>query len=442
MLASCGFSPEARLRTTLATQTTGVIQLPAGVIEISSELRLSPGAHDLEIVGSGTLLKAAANFRGRAVVVAEGARRIRFRDFSIDGNRGVLETPLDMAPPENAFRVWYPNNGMLFDQVEGLEISGVRLANVINFPILISRSSGIRIRGVEIDDSGSHNSHKRNNASGGILFEEGCSDFEVRDSTFRNILGNALWTHSLLNAPHQRDGRFVSNRFDTIGRDAIQIGHATRVRVEDNIGRNIGYPQEVIDVENGATPVALDTAGDVDHTDYLRNKFEEIDGQCIDLDGFHDGSVRENTCINRALVEHYPFGHFGIVMNDSDPNARAKNIEITGNDIDGAKFGGLFLIGSGHRVTGNTFQHLNEAECNENPKMACIYKQDEPEMLESGIYLSHGTVRAEEVRGNTIRNNRVSGYKMKARCIQAGPGVSLRANTIEGNACSDYTLAR
>src|SRR5258706_5535379 len=66
LLPSCAMSPEARLRKTLTTQTTGVIRLPPGFVEISSELRLAPGAHDLEIVGSGTMLKATDEFKGRA----------------------------------------------------------------------------------------------------------------------------------------------------------------------------------------------------------------------------------------------------------------------------------------------------------------------------------------------------------------------------------------
>src|SRR5260370_5905776 len=91
LLAGCGGTPEAALRETLARQSAGVIHLPPGVIQISSELRLAPGAHDLEIVGSGTMLKADDRFRGRAILVAEGAKRIRLRDFSLDGNRDVLE---------------------------------------------------------------------------------------------------------------------------------------------------------------------------------------------------------------------------------------------------------------------------------------------------------------------------------------------------------------
>jgi hypothetical protein len=435
--SACGGSTEARLRKTLASQTTGVIHLPAGVVGISSELVLAPGAHDLEIDGSGTLLKALDNFHGRAILVADGAKRIRFRDFAIDGNR--RDQRLEMAPPENYFRVWYPNNGLLLDRVEGLEISGLKFANVVNFPILVSRSSGIRISNVEVDNSGSRNAQGRNNLSGGILIEEGSSDFEVRDSTFKRIAGNALWTHSLRISPRLQDGVFTGNRFDTIGRDAIQVGHATRVRVEDNSGTAIGYPVELVDVEHGGIPVAIDTAGNVDFSVYARNRFEEVNGSCIDLDGFHDGSVRENSCVDLKRQEDYPFGHFGLVMNNTDPDTHSQNIEIVDNTIDGMKYGGLYLMGSGHRVTGNRFLDLNTAGCNESAaQVYCIYKQDEPQMLESGIYLSRGLGRVEETRGNVIRDNVISGHKMKTRCIAFGPGVMPKANTVAGNACSDY----
>ena len=436
-LAACS-TPEASLRYTLANQTTGVIHLPAGVVEISSELKIAPQAHDLEIVGSRTVLKASDRFRGRAILSAEGARRIRLRDFIVDGNRAALAKPFAMAPPENAFRVWYPNNGLLFDRVEGLEISGVHFANVVNFPILASRSSDIRISHLQVEDSGSHNQLGRNNLSGGVLIEEGSSRFQVSDSAFRRIAGNALWTHSLFTSPRLQDGLFANNEFDTIGRDAIQVGHASRVRVEDNRGSNIGYPVKAVDVENGGIPVAIDTSGNVDSSVYARNRFEEVDGKCFDLDGFHDGQVRDNQCVNRKRAEDYPFGHFGIVMNNTDPSVRSQNIEISANLIDGMKFGGLFLMGGGHRIVDNQFLNLNAAGCNESAaRFGCIYKADEPEMLDSGIYLGRGVARLEETRGNVIRDNRISGHGMAKRCIQAGPGVSLGANRIEHNECRD-----
>ena len=65
-----------------------------------------------------------------------------------------------------------------------------------------------------------------------------------------------------------------------------------------------------------------------------------------------------------------------------------------------------------------------------------------PHMLESGIYLGPGASRPEPVRGNVIRDNEISGHKMKSRCIVFGPGVSRAANTIEKNTCSDLEPAR
>jgi hypothetical protein len=437
LLAGCR-SAEDRLRKTFATQTTGVIQLPSGVIEISSELHLAPGAHDLEIVGSGTRLKATDEFQGRAIIVGEGVRNITLRNFDLDGDRVVLARPLEMVPPENAFRVYYRDNGILLDRAEGVTIREMRFADVANFPILIGRASRIRIERVTVEDCGSRDPRGRNNTTGGIVLEEGARDFEVRDSEFRRIRGNALWTHSLYTSPRAEDGRFLNNKFDSVGRDAIQVGHATRVRVEGNYGIRIGFPSDAVDAEHNGTPVGIDTAGNVDRTEYVRNTFDEINGKCIDLDGFHDGAIRENHCTNRKRPEDYPFGHFAIVMNNTNPDMHSQNIEIADNVMDGIKFGALFLMGSGHRVTGNKFLHVNTAECNESAaKFGCIYKQDEPNLLETGIYLSRGVVRMEETRGNVIRGNEVSGHKMKSRCIAAGPGVALAQNTIQENDCAD-----
>jgi parallel beta-helix repeat protein len=442
-LTGCSGSPESQLRKALASRTTGIIRLPRGTVEITSELTLAPGAHDLEIAGDQTRLKAADNFKGRAVLVLENADRIHLHDFAIDGNRSKLAKPLEMAPPENAFRVWYPNNGVLANKVAGLEIEQLDLSEVVNFPIMISQSSKVRIDSVTLHDSGSKNARGRNNLSGGILLEEGTSDFEVRDSTFRGILGNALWTHSNFRAPRQQNGVFARNKFDTIGRDAIQIGHATSVHVLENTGVNIGYPVDFVDVENQGTPVAIDTAGNVDRSEYIGNAFEEINGQCIDLDGFHDGAVRENRCTNRKTAVDYPYGSFAIAMNNTHPATNSSHIDLSRNIIDGSKFGGLFLMGSGNKVIGNQFLRLNLAGCNESAKQfGCIYKTDEPEMLASGIYVSRGVARLEETGGNVIQGNRISGHQMKTRCIAFGPGVTRTANALGNNACSDDATAR
>jgi Right handed beta helix region len=441
-LLGCSGTPEGRLRKAFETTVTGTIKIPPGVIEIGSELKLAAGAHDLEIVGSGSMLKADEKFHGRAMIVAEGAQRIRIHDLALDGNRAVLGTPLEMVPPENALRNYYPNNGILCDRVEGLEIRTVRFSEVAGFPVLISRSSHIRIDDLLVEDSGSKNAKMRNNLTGGVLIEEASFDFEVKGSTFRRILGNGLWTHSLKTSGRLKDGAFTGNRFEVIGRDAIQVGHATNVKVEGNTGAGIGYPVEAVDVENGGTPVGVDTAGNVDHTEYLKNHFEEINGKCFDLDGFHDGAVKDNECVNRKAPKDYLYGHYGIVMNNTNPDARAENISIENNLIDGTKYGAIFVMGSRNHVRNNRLLHINMAGCNETKEFVCIYKNDEPEMLESGIYLGRGIARMEETKHNEIRGNAIAGHKMKSRCITVGPGVSRSANTVAGNMCDDYSIDR
>jgi hypothetical protein len=433
LAVGCGpRDPEAAVRAALARG--GAVSLPAGDLVIAAPLRVVSGT---TLTGSaGSRVVAARNFEGAALILAENVSDVTFSGFELDGNRDALEQPLEMAPPENAFRVWYAQNGILADRVANLRIERVRFRKVVNFPVLVSRSSRVRILNVAVEDSGSLNAAGRNNLSGGILIEEGTQDFEVRGSAFRNIRGNALWTHSLFTSPRLQDGVFAGNRFETVGRDAIQVGHAKRVAVEDNVGMGIGYPVEIVDVEHGGTPVAIDTAGDVEGAQYVRNQFLEVNGKCIDLDGFHDGVVRDNQCVNRSPLERYPHGHFGIVMNNTHPDAHSRNIELRGNVIDGARYGGLFLMGSHHRVAGNRFLNVNRAGC-PSAGAVCAYKPEEPRMLSSGIYLGRGVARKEPTAENVIRDNTVTGRFMSANCIVLGPDVAPAANTIENNDCRE-----
>jgi hypothetical protein len=434
-LSACG-SPQSRIQQAL-DRKTGLVQLPPGVTEIHSGLTLPDGAHDLEIAGAkGTILRAANDFHGRAILAGTHARNIRLRDFTVDGNRRAFSKAVEMAPPENAFRLMYANNGLWFDQSHSIRITGVKLHDVAAFPILISRSSEIAIERVSVTDSGSLNRDHRNNTTGGIVIEEGSSNFKVRECLFRNIPGNGLWTHSLYTSERNRDGLLEANVFDTIGRDAIQVGHATRVRVIRNRGSHIGYPVEAVDREHEATPVAIDTAGNVDQTAYDENSFEDVDGKCFDLDGFHDGEVRGNSCVSQG-AQDYPFGHYALVMNDSNPDMHSRNVSITDNLFDGVKFGGIYVVGGPHRIENNRLLHLNLAHCNDNAAVGCLYLKDQPDLLRSGIYLAAGVKKQDRTAGNVVRGNRVEGYGMARHCVVASPAASLRANTVDGNQCRD-----
>ncbi|MBZ5612286.1 MAG: right-handed parallel beta-helix repeat-containing protein, partial [Acidobacteriia bacterium] len=290
---------------------------------------------------------------------------------------------------------------------------------------------------IRVESSGSRNARGRNNTTGGILLEEGSDAFTIADSVFGNIRGNAVWTHSMYGSPRNRSGRIANNQFSDIGRDAIQVGHAIEVEVSGNRGSRIGYPAEVIDAEGGGTPVAIDTAGNVERSSYEDNQFEELNGKCIDLDGFHDGAVRANTCINRGKPEDYPFGHFGIVFNNANIDMQSRNVLVEENRLEGMKFGGIFLVGSGHRILRNHLLHINTAHCNENSARFGCQALGEPEVLETGIYLGSHAEHPAPARDNRIEGNTISGWKMKTRCIQAAPGVKLSDNIVKGNQCVD-----
>ncbi len=135
ILTGCGGTPEQKLRKTLAATVTGRVTLPPGVIEISSELVPPPGAHDFEITGPGATLKAAQGFKGRALLVIDGARNVHLRDFKVDGNRSVLDRPLDMAQPGERISAdaWYPLNRPGGSR-RGLEIVKRRAGERRQFP--------------------------------------------------------------------------------------------------------------------------------------------------------------------------------------------------------------------------------------------------------------------------------------------------------------------
>ena len=422
----------------LTLPATGTYHLPPGTTEISSELKLPAGAHDLTILGADrTVLRATSNFHGRAILSCSGCRKIKFYNFAIDGNRAALEKPLPIAPSDKSFASVFDNNGILIEDTNGLEVDHVDFSNVANFAILVNHSSDVLIDHVHLANSGSLNAQHRNNTTGGILLEESIDSFTVADSVFNNIRGNAIWTHSRYGSPRNRTGKIANNQFDVIGRDAIQIGHAVNVEVNRNSGQHIGFPVDVVDAEGGGTPVGIDTAGNVEDSTYEYNRFDELDGKCIDLDGFHDGTIRANTCINLGKPEAYPFGHFGIVFNNANPDMQSQNILVEDNELNGMKFGGIFLIGTGHRILRNHLRHVNTAHCNENRAQFGCSALGEPEVLESGIYLGSHAEHPAPARNNLIEGNTISGWKMKTRCIQAAPGVKLSDNTIKGNNCSD-----
>jgi len=395
------------------------VQLAPGVIEIHTEMVLEDGA-EVRGAAAGSTLRAAADFRGRAMIVVRG-NGVTLRDFAVDGNRDRLETRQELPPSGVPFARFTAGNGVLAEGVSQLAVRNVRFREIAGFAVLVSRSRQVAIDGVTVSDSGSRNAAGRNNTTGGILLEEGTSDFRVTRCGLRNIRGNGIWTHSLYTSARNARGALEENRFDTIGRDALQVGHATEVRVEGNTGTRIGYPEETVDVEGRAIPVGVDTAGNVDRSLYARNQFSGINGKCIDLDGFHDGEVSRNVCLN--------VGGYGIVMNNTNPDMQSRHVRIEENLLDGVTYGGIFVIGTDNAVRRNRLLNLNTAHC------GCYYTAGEPDLFRSRIYLGKGAERPAPARGNRIEENEITGFEMTRHCVGRAPDIHPEWNVVRANRC-------
>jgi hypothetical protein len=417
------------------------IELKPGVTELDRPLVVEPAPEGVELRGAaeGSTLRASANFVGEALIVARGVKDLSIERLKLDGNRAALERPFPIAPYDKAFVDFYPLNGILIDGGEGAILRDLEIRNVVNFPIVVARTQNVRIQQSRIEDSGSRDAAGKNNTTGGILLEEGVGNFEVRYVKFRAIRGNALWTHSRYESPRNRDGLIRDNEFNGVGRDAIQIGHATNVRVILNTMANIGYPVDLVDIAGGGIPVGIDTAGNVDRSVYTENIIQEVNGKCVDLDGFHHGEVTRNRCVNLKPAKDYPQGHFGIVLNNTNPDMRSERILIENNEIEGMKYGGIFLIGRDHVVRKNRLRWLNTAGCTESHSAAvgCYFLPDEPGMLRSGIYFGKGAERPDPAHNNIVEDNLITGHRMQERCIEFSPVVDATAQKLARNGCLD-----
>jgi hypothetical protein len=421
----------------IEAKATGVMMLPPGETHLARPIEVPSGSKHLTIRGDskGSVLVLDTGFRGSAAIVADGALDLKLEGFEIRGNRLELKSDWYLPLNEAAFADFYSDNGIVVRHGNGLVVRGVRFSRIRAFPLLVNASSNVTIDSVVIEDCGTLNRAGRNNTTGGILLEEGVSHFEIRRAFIRRITGNAIWTHSYARSPRASDGVIAGNVINTVGRDAVQVGHATRVRVEDNSGAEIGFPAEYVDVESHGVGVALDTAGNVDRSIYTGNYFDDVNGQCIDLDGFHDGEVTRNSCINHRSLDALPALHFGVVFGNNDPGMKSSGVVVRNNILQGFAYGGVFLIGSGNRIENNQFLDLNRAHCGTTPVSArCNYALDQPDLLRSGIYLGNNGGRPTVTKDNVIYGNTFQGFGIAAHCISAAPGVALPPNE---NKCSE-----
>ncbi len=374
-------TPEAALRRALQAKT-GAVTLPTGIIEISREITLPSDAHDLDIHGASTIIKASATFRGSALIVLPTGKNIKISDLALDGNRDAF--PQAVAPPAATAVLsrTIANNGILAEGVTGLEISRVTATQFPGFPILINGGRNIRIHDIEITQCGTLDANGLNNGTGGVVLEDGVADFEILRALIGKVRGNGIWIRSAASpgtVANASKGRIAENEFAILARAAIELNHATAVTMENNTGQMIGFPGEEAVTGATALPAAITTSGAVDHSIIRNNVFAQLAGRCMYLDAFSES-------------------------------------EVTNNECSDGLFNALLIRGANNRITGNRLKNINSA------------RRDQPESLRDGIYLATGAT------GNTLEANEIAGFGMAQHCI-GGPGAAS-AKTAK-NVCSD-----
>ncbi len=146
-----------------------VLQLAPGVVELHAEMLVEG---EVRGAPAGTILRMAPDFHGRAAIVVRG-REARLHDFTIEGNRDASDSRSGLPPYDVPFARFTRGNGILADAVDGLTVERVAIRGVPGFAVLASRSRHVLIDRVQITGAGSRNAAGRNNATGGILLEEG-----------------------------------------------------------------------------------------------------------------------------------------------------------------------------------------------------------------------------------------------------------------------------
>jgi len=88
---------------------------------------------------------------------------------------------------------------------------------------------------------------------------------------------------------------------------------------------------------------------------------------------------------------------------------RHVDIEVTGNVIDGAGYGGIFLIGSRHVVSGNRLLGLNRDQCNRRHAPAAATTRLTNRTYCTAAFTGGSGARPTQTVDNRIERNEIPG---------------------------------
>ncbi|MDE3198877.1 MAG: right-handed parallel beta-helix repeat-containing protein [Acidobacteriota bacterium] len=300
-------SPEAVLRRALAAKT-GSVTLPSGTIEITREILLAPDAHDLDIKGANTTIRAAGTFRGRALIALSGGRNIRIHDVVLDGNREAVGRLSVLPPSGTMLSRFVADNGIVAEGVTGLAIGPLKVSKIAGFAILVNAGHNVQIDRVDVTESGGLNPQRKNNGTGGIALEEGTTDFSIRNCLFGTIRGDGVTIRG------SQQGRISENEFRAMARDAVHVSRGAGIAIADNHAEQIGIPVEEVDAAGAL---------------------------CMRLEQFQNGEVTGNTC-SEALLG---------AMTISGLQNRIANNRFTGLNQAHRDAAGIFLASGASQIT-------------------------------------------------------------------------------------------
>jgi hypothetical protein len=322
-----GVTDDAPAINTAITSLIGLggrdLYFPGGrTYTIKTPVIIPAGASKMRFVGDGaaTLFKrGAAMPANKGMFDIQGASHVEFDNFMVDGNvltsTGVAYSAFS-GDPMNA--ILTQDSTFWIHGGSYIRFNKVRIIHTGGYAILLDARTA-NITDVRINELSLENCrpHLFGNAgdltygswTGGVHVQgDGNSfsvdDFYVTGSSFKRVTGNALWSHLYaLNKLHS-NYRFSDNHFIDCGLDGIQLGGVVGGVVKGNTFRRIGYvatddtstsvPKWML---GSAYAVGLDTAGRVTGVNYEGNTFLNVNGGCIDLDGYGRGTVMANTCI-------------------------------------------------------------------------------------------------------------------------------------------------
>jgi len=180
----------------------------------------------------------------------------------------------------------------------------------------------------------------------------------VSNCTFKNITGNCVWSYTYTTANLHQNFSVFGSLFSDVGRDGTEMGDVQNFTVNNNYYYRIGYVAGSPAYYPGQNAVAIDTSGYCQNGKYSGNAMLNVNGECIDLDGFTSGEVSNNSMMISWNTD--PLYVTDQIANYGYSPGAAQNITT------GIQTNATYDPRGGQRVTiiGNTVQNMGNMAVN------------------------------------------------------------------------------